>query len=304
MQLELENDELNRFIYSIREESQISAREILWEWALSRVERIYLTDGSSLILKRSASPLTDEARIIESISDSDISLANLYTAEECKGVLTMLMEDLGPSVRGPSLLEAASAAARTHAAPSPERLRVLDERGLQELPTSTLQALDELVCAGRWRDTERLREQLSYIEEVGRDLSRDAQIPPFGLCHSEFHPSSLHIGKFKSALVDWARAFTGPGLIDIISYFGTLSVADPTTYRSFIDDYVNMGGAPTAGDDRAGYRAEEWGLFWHRIWVAEWFTTNCTSWMTDTRQDEIYQQAVERHVGEAYAIVR
>ena len=42
-----------------------------------------------------------------------------------------------------------------------------------------------------------------------------ARLAPYGLCHSEFHPTSLHVGASGWRLLDWARAFRGPGLIDL-----------------------------------------------------------------------------------------
>ena len=36
--------------------------------------------------------------------------------------------------------------------------------------------------------------------------------------HSEFHPTSLHIGRDGRRLLDFARTFNGPGLLDLASW--------------------------------------------------------------------------------------
>ena len=61
-----------------------------------------MRDGTSMIVKRSKHPLTDEARVIEGLRDTGIPLADLYLALPQGDFLTMVMEDLGPSKRQPT----------------------------------------------------------------------------------------------------------------------------------------------------------------------------------------------------------
>jgi hypothetical protein len=99
-----------------------------------------------------------------------------------------------------------------------------------------------------------------------------ATTAPWGWVHSEFHPTSLHIGKGGWRLLDFARAFTGPGLLDLVSWFGTVDDADPVRLRCYIEAYVAAGGHPTALAER-GLR-----------------------WIKDPAQDETYIDVVRRHL--------
>ncbi|MEX1255090.1 MAG: phosphotransferase [Dehalococcoidia bacterium] len=274
-------------------------REVLWEWPLSRVERVHLDRGKSLVVKRSRRPMIDEGRILRHLGRSNIPLPKLYLSWGRDGILTMVLEDLGPAVREATFQEAASAAVRTHAASPPPRLQVLDAGALAGLPSRTLEALDRLERAGRWQDAAGVRSTLLRLEPVAERLSEGAELPPFGLCHSEFHPLSLHIGSKRIGLVDWARAFVGPGLLDLASYSGTVLTPDPAACRALIEGYVAEGGAPEARAPRAGLPAERWALLWHRVWTAEWFASSCATWMTDTGKDAEYQVTVLRHLEEA-----
>lgn len=303
MDLRVEDRELEDVVRRHVGASHVVARKVLWQWALSRVERVALGGDRSVILKRSRTPLTDEGRIIDHLSGGRVPLPTLLFAHSDGNILTLLMEDLGPSSRPPTLTEAAMAAVQTHAAPPPPGLVVLDQGGLRGLPSSALDSLDYLEDEGRWQDTQPLRDSLIQISRMAPKLSRDATMPPFGLCHSEFHPTSLHVGTRKTALVDWARAFVGPGLLDIASYAGTDSAPDPIACRLLLDAYVAAGGAGEAGSGRAGLPAAYWALFWHRVWVVEWFLKSCATWMTDPRQDMVYRPVVERHVREAFSLL-
>lgn len=89
--------------------------------------------------------------------------------------------------------------------------------------------------------------------------------------HSEFHPTSLHIGERGWRLLDFARAFTGPGLLDLASWHGTIEPPHPIRLRVFLEQYVTAGGTPDALAPRGGLTAEHWALGWHRMWAVEWF---------------------------------
>jgi hypothetical protein len=96
-----------------------------------------------------------------------------------------------------------------------------------------------------------------------------AELPPFGLCHSEYHPTSLHIGARGWHLLDFARAFTGPGLLDLASWHGTLGNPDPARTTGLIKRYVALGGHQQALAPRGGLDAASWALGWHRLWAAD-----------------------------------
>lgn len=275
------------------------SRDVLWDWTLSRVERVHLNNGTSVIVKRSRTPLTDEGRILRHISLSDIPLPDLYYSRRRGDILTLVLEDLGPPAREATLQEAAMVAVRTHAASPPNRLPLLDAAALEGLPSRTLASVDQLTEGGRWPESAAVRSALERLQRVAESLSVGAELPPFGLCHSEFHPSSVHIGSEKLGLLDWAQAFVGPGLLDLASYGGTGLPPDPAACLPLIDAYIAEGGAAEARSPRAGLPAENWALFWHRCWTVEWFIRSCATWMTDTAKDGVYQETVQRHLDEA-----
>lgn len=279
------------------------SRDVLWDWTLSRVERVHLNNGTSVIVKRSRTPLTDEGRILRHISRSDIPLPDLYYSRRRGDILTLVLEDLGPPTREATLQEAAMVAAHAHAAPPPKRLPLLDAAALEGLPSRTLASVDQLTAAGRWSESAEVRSALVRLRDIGRRMIDGAEVPPFGLCHSEFHPSSVHIGSEKLGLLDWSQAFVGPGLLDLASYSGTVLPPDSTACLALIEAYVVQGGAPEARSPWAGLPAENWALFWHRCWTVEWFVRSCATWMTDTAKDAVYQETVQRHLDEALQLV-
>ncbi len=114
--------------------------------------------------------------------------------------------------------------------------------------------------------------------------------------HSEFHPTSLHIGERGWRLLDFARAFTGPGLLDLASWHGTIEPPHPVRLRVFLEQYVTAGGTPDALAPRGGLAAENWALGWHRIWAVEWFMEQAIRWINDPVIDPAYIKAVRRHL--------
>lgn len=301
MSLSASDRELQAIVGALRDD-RVVQRDILWEWALSRVERVHLDGGGTLIVKRSREPLIDEGRILRQLAGGGIPLPELFDANVRDGVLTLALEDLGPSTREATLQEAALAAVRTHAARPPDGLDMLDAAALAALPSRALTALDRLERAGRWPESENGRSALTRLQAMAGALSGGADVPPFGLCHSEFHPTSVHVGSKKTGVLDWARAFVGPGLLDLASYAGTVAPPDPAACRALIEAYAAEGGAPPARDARAGLPAERWALFWHRVWVVEWYARSCATWMDDPSQDGVFQETVQRHAEEALSM--
>ncbi|MFI7523979.1 phosphotransferase [Micromonospora globbae] len=88
---------------------------------------------------------------------------------------------------------------------------------------------------------------------------------PFGLCHGEFHPTSLHVSRTGCHLVGWAQAFTGPALLDLATWFGTRTPANPDRLDQLIRVYISAGGRPAAAASRGGLPAAPLGSGWHRI---------------------------------------
>ncbi|GAA5615131.1 hypothetical protein Spla01_06336 [Streptomyces platensis] len=60
---------------------------------------------------------------------------------------------------------------------------------------------------------------------------------------------------------------TGPGLLDLASWHGTIEPPHPVRLRVFLEQYVSAGGTPDALAPRGGLTAENWALGWHRMWA-------------------------------------
>src|SRR5690606_42028412 len=84
-----------------------------------------------------------------------------------------------------------------------------------------------------------------------------AVTPPSGWVHSEFHPESVFVGDNGVYLHDFARAFHGPGLLDLASWSGTVGPPDPDRTRAFLEAYVHAGGARQALARRGGLEAQD-----------------------------------------------
>ena len=252
-QLELSDGALDQLVSGLWPESTVQSREVIGDWQLSRVERVKLDKGSSVILKRARWLMADEGRILASLQNADIPVPRLHLAHLEDGVLTMLLGDLGPSERYAHLGEAASVAVRVHAARPPDGVPVLDEAALRGLPMRIGDGIDRLAAEGRWQRVGRMRGLLERVSALAPQLSEGAKPPPFGLWHSEFHPTSLHIGTAGTALVNWQKAYVGPGLLDLVSWFQMGKTPPlPSDCRALIDAYIAAGG-PAEASTRARF---------------------------------------------------
>lgn len=101
-------------------------REVLWSWPQSHVERITVDGPATFVLKRARPPLTDEDRILRHLEDQSVPVPHVVLSCRDGGQLTMLLEDLGPTLRDATLDEAAHLAVRIHRATPPSDLRLLD----------------------------------------------------------------------------------------------------------------------------------------------------------------------------------
>lgn len=279
-------------------------REPIRVWEMSVVERLHAPGGETAVFKYARAPFDAEARVLGHAARHGVPVPALFAEAYRPGLLGMLLEDLGPVAREATLGEGARAAAVTHAVPGLPRLAVLDAAGLAELPKAALASLDELTGAGRWTDAEDIRDGLRALLDSAAARAAGAQTPPFGLCHSEFHPTSLHVGgQGDWRLLDWARGFTGPGLLDLVSWQGTTRPPDYGALDRLLDAYVAAGGPAQVRDERGGLPAARWAVLWHRTWVIEWYLAQAATWIGDLADDPAYQRVVRRHLGEALECV-
>ncbi|MGI5204066.1 phosphotransferase [Spirillospora sp. CA-108201] len=275
-------------------------REPIHVWAMSSVERVHLKDGQTVILK-SASPLfAKEAATLKHVAPY-VPVPQMLGARTLPdGRLAMLLQDLGEHPEeDPPLEVGARVAVGVHACPPKGALPRLSRARLAALPKDALASLTTLHRFGRWSDTDDIRESLEALVKVARRRSRDAAVPPFGMCHSEFHPTSIHRGPRGLYVLDWARAFTGPGLLDLASWEDTPKPLNTDALANLIVRYVEAGGPLEAMKKRDGLAPQIWAGGWHRVWISEWYLQQCVYWIPDPANDPAVQKVVRRHLSEA-----
>lgn len=278
----------------------IHRREEIRVWSMSGVERLFLADGGTAILKYATEVFGNEPRLLEHAARHGVPVPSLWVhIGQDDGSTVMIMEDLGPQTREANLSDAASAAVAIHACPPPHFGPVLDSEGLAKLPSSAIGWLDALQDAGRWSGADDIRRSLGKLEKVARRRASGAEIPPYGMCHSEFHPTSIHIGNDdRLTVMDWARAYTGSGLLDLVSWQGTPEPLDLDAVSDLITAYVAAGGAREATTDRGGLPAHVWAGGWDKMWVVEWFLESNYRW-GDPTNDQAMRKAISVHLSEA-----
>lgn len=274
-------------------------RERLRVWPLSGTERVHLADGSTVFLKYARKPFDTEDNVLGHVARHGLPAPALEAAIHSDHVLVMVLEDLGPQVREPDLEDAAIAAVAVHQVPPPKGLSRLDGDALAGLPHSCISRLAELHAACRWPEPDRDLDALVKLAKYANARIESADLEPFGLCHSEFHPTSVHINENGWHLLDWARAFVGPGLLDLASWQHTTEAPDLPALDALIDAYVAAGGPETARAKRGGLPPAQWAFGWHRLWVIDWYLAQATTWIADPGSDVIYQQVIRRHLAEA-----
>ena len=112
----------------------------------------------------------------------------------------MLMDDLGEPDRQASDDDGAHAAARLHKvnAESCPWLARVDQAALAVMPHRIAASLEHLGLPEPARLARRL-------EPAAAPRAAGTGLAPFGFCHSEYHPTSLHIGR---------RGWQGAGRLD------------------------------------------------------------------------------------------
>ncbi|GAA2131338.1 aminoglycoside phosphotransferase family protein [Streptomyces synnematoformans] len=273
-----------------------AVREEVRVWSMSGVERVTFPDGTTAIFKYAKKPFDNEDQALRLAHTLGVPVPQVHASGVLDGWLGMLMEDLGPSVREADDLDGVAAAVVLHGTRTAPPLPVLDQERLRTLPARALEHLERLRKAERWQEADDVEDALDRIAQAAEARSAGATLAPFGWVHSEFHPTSLHIGERGWRLLDFARAFTGPGLLDLASWHGTIEPPHPVRLRVFLEQYVTAGGTPDALAPRGGLTAENWALGWHRMWAVEWFMEQSIRWINDPATDPAYIKAVRRHL--------
>lgn len=278
-------------------------REPIRVWRLSGVERLRTTHGATAVFKYATAPFTTENTILTHAAQTGVPVPVLHAATIREGILGMLMQDLGQPVHDATADDAATAAARLHHADPTPGLSTWDAGELHALPARMATRLAELQAEGRFHDTDDIADALTQLGQVAAARSEGADLAPFGLCHGEFHPTSLHIGNTGWRLLDLAKAFHGPGILDLASWQGTRNTPDPAKLRDLMRRYVTAGGHRDVLAERGGMPAELWALGWHRVWAAHWFLHQSACGALETEEDPVHMEIVRRQVAGAAAIL-
>lgn len=278
-------------------------REEVRVWTLSGVERIKFDDGRTAICKFAAEPFTDEHRALDFARQRGIPVPDVYAAIQRDHMLGMLMQDLGKPVADATDLDGIHAALVIHSAGRAATMSQLDQHTLSRLPSLAASHLTRLQDRGRWLEVDDITRGILLLQNAADARAVGTELAPFGLVHSEFHPTSLHLGASGWRLLDFARAFNGPGLLDLASWHGTIDTADADRLRGFLEDYVTAGGDKDTLSRRGGLPAEAWALGWHRVWVVEWFLEQSVRWINDPETDPVYITAIRRHLDEAIQLL-
>lgn len=278
----------------------VATREPVRVWELSGVERLHLEGGATVILKYAARPFNAEPDVLRWVGDHGVPAPRLFaSAPQDDGGVAMLMEDLGAPTQQADGFDAVNAALAIHSCPSLPGLPTLNATGLAALPGRALASLQALQDAGRWQDTDDIRVSLERIADAADARAAGADIPPFGMVHSEFHHTSLHLSPDGMRILDWARAFTGSGLLDLVSWQGTVNPLDLVAVSDLISAYVAAGGPVAARAHRGGLTAAAWATGWHRVWILEWFLQQAAVWLPYPENDRFVQDVFRRHLAEA-----
>jgi hypothetical protein len=175
-------------------------------------------------------------------------------------------------------------------------LPCLDRTSLARLPARIAARAGRLDLPGHITATANL------LARHSQQLAQGTDLPPYGFCHSEFHPTSVHIGSHGWRLLDFARAFVGPGLLDLASWHGTLTAPDPKAVAALIGAYIEAGGPPESAAPRGGVPAANWALGWHRIWISDWYVEQIErGWAGD--EVTVWTDTISRHLNEATALL-
>jgi hypothetical protein len=272
-------------------------------WQLSGVERVTLADDRTVIVKYAGPPFTGEAAVLRAAAERRVPVPEVITAEVQDEMLIMLLQDLGEHVGEPTDVDGAVAAARLHTAEvRAAGLQLWDTRRFAELPANAAKMLTTLRDQGRFAGAADLLPLLDQLARHAPALTAATEIPPFGVVHGELHPTSVHIGRGGWCLLDFAKAYVGPGLLDLATWQGTRHPADIARLEAQMHAYVAAGGTSRIHSPRGGHPAAVWALGWHRLWSAGWFLRQAIS--ADDRDDTRTGTILHRQITAAAKLLR
>lgn len=277
-----------------------ASREPIRVWERSGVERLRMAGGQTVVFKYAEAPFDTEDTTLVALAGRGLPVPALLAAMHRDQMLAMLIEDLGPAGREAADDDGISCAVTLHAAGEISHLPRLGHGTLACLPQRSLTA-----ARRHWPHAQDIHDMLQSLTEAAGTRAADAELEPFGVCHSEFNPTSVHIGPCgRTTMLDFARAFNGPELLDLASWLGTTEPPDPGRVDDLLHRYVAAGGDRHALTPRGGLPAAAWALGWHRAWAADWFIDRAPHWATAPGADQAWQDAVRRHLLEATTLLK
>jgi hypothetical protein len=271
-------------------------REEVRVWSMSGVERVAFPDGSTAIFKDAKKPFDRQDQALRLAHTLGVPVPQVHASAVLDGWLGLLMEDLGPSVREADDLDGVIADVVLHGTRTAPPLPVIDQQRTRTLPTRALEHLERPRKADRWHDANDIEDALYRIAQVAEARSAGATLEPFGWVHSEFNPTSLHICVRGWRLLDFARAFTGPGLLDLASWHGTIEPSPPSAFASSWSS-TSPPAVPSTPSPRAAGSPPR-----TRPWAgtacapSSGFMEQAVRWIDDPATDPAYIKAVRRHL--------
>lgn len=264
------------------------------------VERLRFPNGLTLIHKYGHTPLAHEAATHRVLQAAGVPVATLHSSEVREQHMTIVMEDLGEAERPATQDEVLALLLQLHAVPTPRGGPSLSEYTMVTLPDRARWHLDRLSDYGRWTNVVgRLTTDLEKVRKISADRAAGADKEPFGWVHTEFAGRGAHVGRKGVRLIDFARSYAGPVLLDLVSWGDGLDRARPREARAFLERYVDLGGPASTLDRRAGLAAERWALAWLRVWRVEWYLQQSASRFADPALDPTRQALVLRNLDQA-----
>ncbi|WP_250009727.1 phosphotransferase [Actinoplanes sp. M2I2] len=245
------------------------------EWHLSGVRRLHLP-GRTLILKYARPPFANEPRALATLAAAGIPVPELHAHTRHGTTTGMLLTDLGPALRAPSLPETAAAAAAHLHRPDPlPGHPTINTDTLKDAPGRALALVDQAHATGAIADPGELHTTLKRLDHITARRAADADRPPYGICHGELHPTAIHISAAGQHILDVPLAHTGPGLLDLASILGMRTTNVPAM-DALINAHVQAGGHRDTQAPRAGLAPARWALGWHRVISALWHLHQAT----------------------------
>jgi hypothetical protein len=164
---------------------------VLHSWALSHVERLIFGNAQSVIFKCSVAPLLSEGDVLIRAEKLKMPVPHVYACLADRSAIGMILQDLGSSLAPALDQDGMTAAIAVHSSGLMAELRLCDADEMARWPERMLANVHELVREGRWTAAGDLTGKISALRAVAPDLLAGAELPPFGLCHSELHPNSV-----------------------------------------------------------------------------------------------------------------